>query len=516
MKRLALVVMVVAAGFSSITTTWVWGDHIISTPALTHFLQTDENWKRKELGIGSGWFMGVDNGKNTMSGCAITSAAMVFKAYGCDVDPGRLCDWANQHGAFAGTTGNVNFPALVGYDPAKVKWGGKEDWRKIPADLDYLRRQIDQDYLPIVKVSKYGGHWIVLCGYQADDFLILDPLGGYAGESFCDKYGDPARNILACCLYIGTIVPNQQQREPEPEEPSKQKANEKPEGNHDHDDVFGEFISSPHGTLKGQSQPMPFSQMDTSQVSSLIERLEKHLSKIKELKGKISSLNGEEKEKTIRIVHDLMDYLNGAKLDVHFPDYLENATAKLEGLIHSPSEVKTPEAGTPQSSGGSVGCWQGDIYRMRYAFSETWHREDDPVLGQIRIDIYEWSYDELVRGLRSFLFPPPGRARGVCIITLGGVTRTIPINISNFRLTLKSEDGDLKFEALFPITPAIEYLDNSNRYCPRIQTFGMVRVTWYCHLNQDPANAEAFAFISPKGYYSVFDVAAEMFPVHLR
>jgi hypothetical protein len=302
MKRLALVVLmvVVLAGFSSITATWVWGDHIISTPALTHFLQTDDGWKDKELGIGSGWFMGVNRGGKVMSGCAITAAAMVFKAYGCDVDPGRLCDWANQHGAFDGTTGNVRFPALVGYDPSKVSWSGNEDWRKRPADLDYLRRQIDQDYLPIVEVRKYGGHWIVLCGYQADDFLILDPLGGYAGENFCDKYGDPARDILECRLYIGTIVSNQQQRdEPEPEEPSKQKAlqkigwkkeyqekgqgvlqrvleqvAEKPKTDEgpkpskgNHDEALGAFMSLIYGMLvgKGQPQPMPLPGAGTPQ-----------------------------------------------------------------------------------------------------------------------------------------------------------------------------------------------------------------------------------------------------------
>jgi hypothetical protein len=332
MKRLALVVMVVVVlGFSSITTTWVWGDHVISTPALTHFLQTDENWKRKELGIGSGWFMGVDNGGKVMSGCAITSAAMVFKAYGCDVDPGRLCDWANQHGAFAGTTGNVSFPALVGYDPAKVKWGGREDWSKMPADLDYLRRQIDKDYLPIVKVRKYGGHWIVLCGYQADDFLILDPLGGYAGESFCDKYGDPARNILACCLYIGTIVPTgsgfTHQQQDNPSQQPTNRVNQQPAGS----------IGTGAETER--------------RGNALIARIAAIKPLLERLTGPVRVLAEKVADEMKRYMAGIMN--NGQALTGRDLDYLEGAVAKLEGLIHSPGEVKIPGAGTPQLPPGT-------------------------------------------------------------------------------------------------------------------------------------------------------------------
>ncbi len=127
------------------------------------YLQGDPAWGRDQLGLSV----------HTMGqvGCAVTSAAMIMKFYGVDVDPGRLNIFLREHG---------------GYDENNdLRWEGP------PVMAPALVRHVYED-LPsyhlidsnlahgnpvIVRLHLASGwtHFVVIMGKQGFDYLIRDP-----------------------------------------------------------------------------------------------------------------------------------------------------------------------------------------------------------------------------------------------------------------------------------------------------------------------------------------------------
>jgi hypothetical protein len=104
-------------------------------------------------------------------GCAITSAAMVLRAYGVDTDPQRLNAYLTTHGGFVGD-------GLLVWEKAAEVGGGQV--QKAYEDLPSYAL-IDANILKgnpvIVRVHLRNGttHFVVIVGKQGWNYLIRDP-----------------------------------------------------------------------------------------------------------------------------------------------------------------------------------------------------------------------------------------------------------------------------------------------------------------------------------------------------
>lgn len=148
------------------------------------FKQTDPRWATHPYnpqGV-TGRFLGVPRGG---SGCGPTSAAMVLKFYGKDVDPVIVADWSVAHGhrANEGTAYSL-FPAIakayglkeedIGWDAAaKVLQQGKPlivsmNSTKVPNSMPSANKNIYNAFTS-------DGHFIVLTGISGNTVYINDP-----------------------------------------------------------------------------------------------------------------------------------------------------------------------------------------------------------------------------------------------------------------------------------------------------------------------------------------------------
>ena len=127
------------------------------------YLQGDPAWGQDQLGLSV----------HTMGqvGCAVTSAAMVMKFYGLDVDPGRLNVFLREHG---------------GYDEDNdLRWEGPT--ALAPDRVRHVYEDLPSYYLidsnlargnpVIVRLHLASGwtHFVVIMGKQGFDYLIRDP-----------------------------------------------------------------------------------------------------------------------------------------------------------------------------------------------------------------------------------------------------------------------------------------------------------------------------------------------------
>ncbi|MBN2626501.1 MAG: C39 family peptidase [Spirochaetales bacterium] len=142
-------------------------------------------------------------------GCALTCIAMVVSHFGENPrTPADMNSWLKRNRGFEdgweGSTylGEVvlNWPALAGYGAGYVYT--RFDWQAQPADLILIRYYLDHG-IPLIGEVKYRGapHYVVLTGYEDDDFLMNDP--EFPDEHrlssvyhISDKWGSgPGRNL---------------------------------------------------------------------------------------------------------------------------------------------------------------------------------------------------------------------------------------------------------------------------------------------------------------------------------
>jgi hypothetical protein len=131
------------------------------------FRQGDPRWHDDPLG----------NTADTLgqTGCAVTSAAMVLKAYGVDTDPQRLNAYLTAHQGYEGNG------YIIWEKAAELGQGAIE---KAYEDLpSYWRidRQLMKGNPVIVRIHLPGGsmHFVVIAGKRGFDYLILDPGAGW-------------------------------------------------------------------------------------------------------------------------------------------------------------------------------------------------------------------------------------------------------------------------------------------------------------------------------------------------
>jgi len=174
-----VVLLLVVAGLA-LQIDWTWkrplsprGGRYFFHPvqlAVPSFRQGDEKWSDDPLG-------GVEaNGTVGGEGCAVASAAMVFKFYGIDVDPQQL-NW------FLTNVGGYTDQGWLYWD--RAAWFAPDRVRHVYEDLasyQLIDSNLSRGNPVIVRVRLRNGitHFVVIAGKQGFDYLIQDPGGGSA------------------------------------------------------------------------------------------------------------------------------------------------------------------------------------------------------------------------------------------------------------------------------------------------------------------------------------------------
>lgn len=138
--------------------------------AVPSFRQADEKWGEDALG-------GVEaNGTLGGEGCAVASAAMVFKFYGINVDPQQL-NW------FLTSVDGYTKEGWLYWD--RAAWFAPDRVRHVYEDLasyQLIDSNLSRGNPVIVRVRLPSGitHFVVIAGKEGFDYLVQDPGGGSA------------------------------------------------------------------------------------------------------------------------------------------------------------------------------------------------------------------------------------------------------------------------------------------------------------------------------------------------
>ena len=152
------------------------------------------------------------------NGCALTACAMVLKYYGVDTDPVKLNSWLLKHDGFdkgwddesGEYLGRVRIIwDVIASGHGTVEFFRRYDFPHLPADLHLIRGYLNDGIPVIAEVLRPGGiqHFVVLTGYEGDEFLIRDPLDEGVrylsdGYNISDKWGSgAARNIFGVRIF---------------------------------------------------------------------------------------------------------------------------------------------------------------------------------------------------------------------------------------------------------------------------------------------------------------------------
>jgi len=169
--------------------------------SMTLYSQRDARW-RDTVYAG-----GMTFGK---AGCYVTCVAMLASLAGYADEPPEVARRLAQAGCFAGA--QLSFPQRIPQAYPLLVWEGRRDWRNWPADLDWLRQQLDDG--PVILEVEFvpGGaqppddqHFVVAEAFtlKGDDLLIADPWDGSATrllERYALEHWDLARAIYGARL----------------------------------------------------------------------------------------------------------------------------------------------------------------------------------------------------------------------------------------------------------------------------------------------------------------------------
>jgi hypothetical protein len=169
--------------------------------AVPSFRQGDEKWADDPLG-------GLpDNGTIGGEGCAVASAAMVFKFYGIETDPQQL-NW------FLTAVDGYTDRGWLYWD--RAAWLAPNNVRHVYEDLpsyQLIDSNLARGNPVIVRVRLRNNitHFVVIAGKDGFDYLVRDPGAGAAkgfyplrelhsdieALRFYQKLPDPARQVAA-------------------------------------------------------------------------------------------------------------------------------------------------------------------------------------------------------------------------------------------------------------------------------------------------------------------------------
>ena len=181
MKRfIFILVLFVLAAVTGVYIDWIWkrplaprgGQYFFHRVelAVPSFRQGDEKWSDDPLG-------GMEeNGTMGSAGCAVASAAMVFRFYGINTDPQQL-NW------FLTDTSGYTPEGWLYWD--RAAWWAPERVRHVYEDLPsyaLIDSNLSRGNPVIVRIRFRNGitHFVVIAGKDGFDYLIRDPGAGAA------------------------------------------------------------------------------------------------------------------------------------------------------------------------------------------------------------------------------------------------------------------------------------------------------------------------------------------------
>ena len=193
-------------------------------------LQREKQVKQNELNLEVPWFSQIkdwgedylgDSSSITLKthGCALCCTAMVFRSYDINTNPRKLNKtllknnafekgWDDDSGEYLGRVRLIWEKAASSYD--EVSSFIRYDFSNAPADLNLIHSYLDKEIPVIAEVLRPHGipHFVVIQGYEGDDFLIRDPLDENTrflsyGYNISDEYGSGAgRNIFGIRVFL--------------------------------------------------------------------------------------------------------------------------------------------------------------------------------------------------------------------------------------------------------------------------------------------------------------------------
>ncbi len=105
-------------------------------------------------------------------GCAVTSAAMVLNYYGMDVNPRSLNNWLKSNNGYADGCLIIWSRATAYSSDIRLSFN------VYGFDREFVKGHINQGHPVIIYVYRPGvDHFVVINGYDDNDFYILDPNG---------------------------------------------------------------------------------------------------------------------------------------------------------------------------------------------------------------------------------------------------------------------------------------------------------------------------------------------------
>lgn len=166
------------------------------------FSQNDPKWKQKKLGFSEVTIGGY--------GCLVAIIAMLAKYYGKDTDPEKLNDqlknvngYANQnlykwYEGISKIYPDVICSKIV-YTPQPVT---TDQWNEMRRELDAGRPVVLQvDFIPTT--SKADMHFVLLIGYENDQWIIADPW--YGDTASLARYGKPEITVQQYVFHQGPV-----------------------------------------------------------------------------------------------------------------------------------------------------------------------------------------------------------------------------------------------------------------------------------------------------------------------
>lgn len=148
-------------------------------------------------------YTGFSNDQIEMTGCALTSFAMLLKYYGVDTDPGRLNDWLKTNGGYQGSS-SIIWSKVSELTDWKVNYGGIINYDN-GANLDYINSLLDSGFPIMARVNYLGtNHYILISGRSGDKYYINDPWyenpARTLNESY-EPYNNPAASIKGIVVF---------------------------------------------------------------------------------------------------------------------------------------------------------------------------------------------------------------------------------------------------------------------------------------------------------------------------
>jgi len=147
---------------------WFPREVVLSVPG---FAQNDARWGDD--------FLGPTPGRLGAEGCAVTSAAMVLRYYGAEVDPRLLNLYLTEEGGFT-PQGWIEWEGATPLVP-----GLKKAYEDAPSFF-LVDRNLWRGIPSIVRLRMRSGitHFVVIVGKRGFDYLIRDPGAGFAKDVY--------------------------------------------------------------------------------------------------------------------------------------------------------------------------------------------------------------------------------------------------------------------------------------------------------------------------------------------